>query len=212
MSNRNNHRQKGFTLIELLVAVSLFVVVATIAVGALLVASQVNKRAQAIRLAMDNLNFALELMSTKLRQGGTAFFCFNVSSGPAPTLGSADFDAGSDCPSGRNAIAVRYTASVGSGRSDKKVIFYHADPGVGERGTVKMLEEGSAAVDLLAPAIDLEKLEFVVQQAEGGEHIAAGAPWVEIVLVGKAKVGREEVDFALQTAVSERLKLRESNL
>ena len=211
MSNRNNHRQKGFTLIELLVAVSLFVVVATIAVGALLVASQVNKRAQAIRMAMDNLNFALELMSTKLRQGGTAFYCFNVPSNTDPTLNLAYFDAGRNCSSGDNAIAVRYVASSGFSRQDKNVIFYHFKSVSGGRDTLKMLEENQSAVDLLAPELDLDELVFTVTQAERDPILGLiGAPKVKIELAGKAKVGREVAEFALQTTISERIKLRGS--
>lgn len=54
---------RGFTLIEIMVAVSIFAIVALIATGALLTANRVNQRAQAIKLAMDNINFALDMIT-----------------------------------------------------------------------------------------------------------------------------------------------------
>ncbi|MFA5736948.1 MAG: type II secretion system protein [Candidatus Paceibacterota bacterium] len=60
---------KGFTLIEMMVSVSLFVVVALIVSGVLVQLSAVYKKAQAMRLLMDNFNFALEKMNLEIREG-----------------------------------------------------------------------------------------------------------------------------------------------
>ncbi len=59
----------GFTLIEILAALAIFSIVATIAAGATVAISNVNRKSQAIKLALDNLNFALESMALNLSRG-----------------------------------------------------------------------------------------------------------------------------------------------
>lgn len=62
-------RQQGFTLIEMMVSVSIFVIVAFIVVSTLLTLSYAYKKAQKMRLLMDNFNFALQSMSINIREG-----------------------------------------------------------------------------------------------------------------------------------------------
>lgn len=64
-----SHSPKGFTLIEMMVAVSIFVIVAFIIITTLLTMSYAYKRAQKMRLIMDNFNFALQSMSLNIREG-----------------------------------------------------------------------------------------------------------------------------------------------
>ncbi|MDD4989023.1 MAG: type II secretion system protein [Candidatus Pacebacteria bacterium] len=59
----------GFTLIEMMVAVSIFAIIMTISMGALLNIISLNKKSQAVKTIMNNLNFALEEMSRDLRFG-----------------------------------------------------------------------------------------------------------------------------------------------
>lgn len=61
--------QKGFTLIEIIVAVSIFVVVMVIAIGAVLNAVDANRKAQNINVIVNNLNLAVESMVRDLRTG-----------------------------------------------------------------------------------------------------------------------------------------------
>lgn len=63
------NKQKGFTLIEMMVAVSIFVIVAFIVVSTLLTMSYAYKKAQKMRLIMDNFNFAIQSMSLSIREG-----------------------------------------------------------------------------------------------------------------------------------------------
>ena len=62
-------KSKGFTLIEMMVSVSIFVIVAFIVVSTLLTMSYAYKKAQKMRLLMDNLNFSLQSMSLNIREG-----------------------------------------------------------------------------------------------------------------------------------------------
>lgn len=58
---------KGFTLIEVMVAVSIFTVVVTIGIGALMSVISTNKKIQAQREIVNGLSFALETMGRRLR-------------------------------------------------------------------------------------------------------------------------------------------------
>lgn len=60
---------KGFTLIEIMVAVSIFISVMMIVIGALLMLNNANRKAQALRVVVDNLNFALEDMTRNIMTG-----------------------------------------------------------------------------------------------------------------------------------------------
>lgn len=63
-------QKKGFTLIEIMVAVSIFVIVAFIVTSTLLAILEAGRRANKIRLIVDNMNFALDSMTYKLKFGG----------------------------------------------------------------------------------------------------------------------------------------------
>lgn len=78
---------KGFTLIEMLVSVAIFSVVMVMALGALLSLSTADRKAQALKSAVDNLDFAIDSMSRTIRTGYN-YHCGSVS--------------GTDCPSGSN--------------------------------------------------------------------------------------------------------------
>ncbi len=59
----------GFTLVEMMVAVGIFVIVAFVVTTAFLSLADANRKAQNIRLVMDNLNFAIDSMALKMREG-----------------------------------------------------------------------------------------------------------------------------------------------
>ena len=61
--------KKGFTLIEMMTAVSVFLVVMTISMGAILGIFDANRKSESAKTVMDNLNFAVETMSREIRFG-----------------------------------------------------------------------------------------------------------------------------------------------
>jgi prepilin-type N-terminal cleavage/methylation domain-containing protein len=67
---------KGFTLVEIIVSISIFLIVAVVALGALLKIIDANKKSQGLKTAMSNINFALESMSRELRVG-THYYCIS---------------------------------------------------------------------------------------------------------------------------------------
>ncbi len=62
-----HHPQQGFTLVELIISVGLFAIVMLVAAGAYLVMLNVNRQAQAYSSGVNNLAFALELVTREIR-------------------------------------------------------------------------------------------------------------------------------------------------
>ena len=60
---------KGFTLVEMLVAISTFMVVMLVAAGSLVSIIDGSNKAQSLKSAINNLNFALESMGKNIRVG-----------------------------------------------------------------------------------------------------------------------------------------------
>jgi prepilin-type N-terminal cleavage/methylation domain-containing protein len=65
---------KGFTLVEIMVAISIFAIVAVVAVGALLKIVDANKKAQSLETSVNNLNFIFDSMTREMRVG-TNYYC-----------------------------------------------------------------------------------------------------------------------------------------
>lgn len=59
----------GFTIFEMTVAVTVFLVVMTVALMAFLNAGNIQKKAESLRAVNDNLNFAIEMILREIRTG-----------------------------------------------------------------------------------------------------------------------------------------------
>jgi prepilin-type N-terminal cleavage/methylation domain-containing protein len=85
---------RAFTLIELMVSMALFAVVMTIAAGAYLVVIGADRDAQAVTKGINNLSFALEVMTRSMRTG-TLYDCgagAGDCSGGEPSFSFTDSD------------------------------------------------------------------------------------------------------------------------
>jgi prepilin-type N-terminal cleavage/methylation domain-containing protein len=83
-------KKRGFTLIEMLVSVALFSVVMVMALGALLSLSTADRKAEALKSAVDNLNFALDSMSRSIRTG-SGYKCGSINGGDCVNPGNNYF-------------------------------------------------------------------------------------------------------------------------
>lgn len=81
-------KKKGFTIVEMIVAVGIFAVVMVLAVGALLTIVAANKTAQAMKVVMNNVNYAVEDMVRTIRSGSN----YSCDVSPCSSLSLSDND------------------------------------------------------------------------------------------------------------------------
>jgi prepilin-type N-terminal cleavage/methylation domain-containing protein len=87
----NFQKKRGYTLIELVVALGLFSFVMTLSSGAYLMMIGMNRQAQAVATGIDDLSFALEMMTRDMRTG-SAYSCGpSLGLGSCPTVPSQSF-------------------------------------------------------------------------------------------------------------------------
>jgi len=97
----NKLKISGFTLVEILIAVSLFTLVASISIGAILSIFDANNRSRSSKTVVDNLNLAVEDM-TRVVRFGTNYHCGD----------DDDFDEPENCPSGDTLLAVTFNGNI----------------------------------------------------------------------------------------------------
>ncbi|MEA1929897.1 MAG: type II secretion system protein [Patescibacteria group bacterium] len=196
----------GFTLIEIMVSVSIFVIVALIATGAFITANRVNKKAQAIKLVMDNLNFAVDSMVIKMRQGG-AFYCLDEDE-PSDSFGWI-YNDGEDCGSDGRGFGVAFVTPRWDAEGHSKVVYRFNEDSNGI-GAIQLWQEGGAGIDTDGHFVDITSRENMdieyVNFGVSGTPSSGTRSVAKLVLVieGTATVAGETSSFALQTTVSER--------
>lgn len=178
-------RSGGFTLVEMLIAVSLFIIVVTISMGALLSIFDAHKKTQATKTVVDNLNLSLENMVRTVRFGSN-YYC-GVSNDTIPPIDT------NDCPSsGGTALSVTF--------DDKRMIYSW---GGGVNDPIRKSENGGVTyTDITAPEVKIQDLKFYVR---GSSSMDAQQPQVLVVIRGY--VGNKPSitsNFSIQTLMSQK--------
>lgn len=197
---RHTPKTRGFTIIETMVAIGIFSVVMTVAMGALLTVTSANKKAQKIRAAMDNLNFAMEVMAREIRLG-SAYHCdaTGIPVGPSPVAPSA-----LDCPS-TPADSFVFMDATGN-----NVVAYALEPAgcvpaapAGVKSICKKDTLSDVYERLTSPEITIDQLSFYVTGAQTvNDH---NQPQVHITISGSAIVDKNATTkFSLQTTLTQR--------
>jgi len=176
-----NNKKRGFTLIEMMVAVSLFVIVAFIVVSTLLTLSYSYKKAQSMRLLMDNLNFTIQSISLNLREG------IKYNDGGVCSDGSCVKFVPIDVWFGKSGPLTASDFSCYSQTNDNKGI---------EKCTGSCPCSGSGQ-KIVSPEIDIQKLNFEV--TGNGDRKK-----VRILIKGLAGSGKNQADFFIQNTISQR--------
>jgi prepilin-type N-terminal cleavage/methylation domain-containing protein len=177
------HIKGGFTLIEMIIAVSLFVVVMVISMGALLSMIDANRKAQALRTVMDNLNFAVENVTREMRVG------FDYHCGLF-----GNFDDPRDCPLGGDTI-------IAFKDSEGELMVFRFENGRIE----KSVDSGATYLGITAPeiVIDMDNSRFYVLGSQSNDTLQ---PKVVMVVRGTAGLTEKvRTTFNLQTTASQRL-------
>ncbi len=198
--------QRGFTLVEMLVAVSLFAVVMTISIGALLSLIDANRKAQALQSVMNNLNVALDGMVRNIRMGHT-YHCGSANETNKTTLSTA-----TDCTLGGGLVAFESFGGSSASTADQWVYWF-------ANGRLYKSEDArDTALPITAPEINIDSFEVFVTGAQetlsdDGETLQ---PKVVIVVQGTAAaegdtfgvIGTNEkirTIFNIQAVASQRL-------
>lgn len=184
-------KSRGFTLIELMVSVTIFIIVMTISLGALFSMSAADRKAEAVKTIMNNLNFALDSMTRTIRTG-YGYGC--------PT-------AGTDCNSGSGGARISLTSAsnqsvsycLGSGTTCS----VSTSCSSGSCSILRSTNGGATYLALTAPEVKISNLSFYVLGSVGGDSTQ---PRVVITLDGTVDTGDQQpTSFQIQTTATQRI-------
>lgn len=191
MKKDNAKIKKGFTLVEMIVAIGLFTIVLFITSSAFLAVINADRKSRATRIAMDNLNIALEDMSRRIKTG-TAYDCGGGS--------NSGLTATNDCDVAGNISQIAFTEQDGTTRTS-----YWLD---GDGGVIKRSSDGGAGLPVTSSSeVTIISLKFIVggstKWAPGGGGDTA-QPYVVIFIDGVTNAGKITSAFKMQTTVTQR--------
>lgn len=183
--------EKGFTLIEIMVAVSIFAIVTTVTTGALITVSDVNRKAQAIKVAMDNVSFAMDNMVLNLREGANFGCLTGDTDSPSSIFSNASAYLGDSCAKGGGIIFI-------SKRSVTPVYYiyrFKADvDGSGIGGIQIASSISSQYTNLTSPEVNITGPSFFSVP----DAVSFKRPTVTMVISGEVP-GKNPAKFNLQT-------------
>jgi type II secretory pathway pseudopilin PulG len=215
MRNKNKKNNIGFTLVEIIVSVSIFTIVMLVTMGALLTLNDSSRKAQALRTVIDNLNFAVEDMSRKIRTG-SFYRCFPM--GENFSNEREGFKIPRDCPAeGGYAISLMTQDREPTGSTGQPVwvaYIFEENDGIGSIKQIRApADSGKPDLDIgnkfpiTSPEVDIDKMVFRVI---GSEPALANAPKTQPMVIvnisGTVNLQKEKLrtNFSLQTAISRR--------
>lgn len=172
----NKNRTKGFTLIEIMISTAIFSFVMVVAIGAFMSSSQSSKKSRALRVAMDNVNFAMDNITRDLRVG------YNYAdNSPNSQISFSPYDG---------SIARRY--------------FYlnTATNSVDVCDNALPPNPGASCSSLTSPEIEIKNLRFTLYNSANVS--AYTQPSVYIEMEGEVNVSGVVETFDLQTLASQR--------
>ncbi len=146
----------------------------TMGIGSLLSMIDVNRRAQSLKVVINNVNLAVESMSREIRTG----YDYNCGS-----------LAGGDCNSGDTSLY--FTSSGG----ENIVYRFNND-------SIEKSIDGSAFISIVASDITVTDLTFYVLGTDAGDDLQPRTAMVVNAHTGT--ITSESVDFGLYTTISQR--------
>jgi prepilin-type N-terminal cleavage/methylation domain-containing protein len=201
--NNTMIRSRGFSLIEVLVSLSIFTVVMTISIGALMVVINANTMAQNTQAVMTNIQYALDGVTREIRTG-TDYYCGSVAS--LPVSGNTV----SNCPAGGTALSFNeggQSLTEGTPNNSRRIALRLSGGELQRR-----LGNGDGDSDtneeedwepLTSPNVQIDTLKLFVT---GTEKEEGEAPTVTLYIKGNA--GAEdgtESEFNIQTTIVQQL-------
>lgn len=218
MLNFKKNNQKGFTLVEIMVSLAIFTMVAMVALGAYLNILSASRKAQTLKTATNNVNFALESISREMRVG-SLYSCFN-SLGDLHTaldLGTNNTlpGFGTSCPNGGSVIAFNSSkvSNTGPQAPCNLVYVYYFGPisAINPNITIKKAEQSACGADIAddtyVPIISPDAVidEYEVRIITASHPVTGPQPRATLRIKGHAgQKEKEKTIFDVQTTVSQR--------
>lgn len=197
---KNKKQSSGFTLLEMIVALGIFTLVAVIATGSLVRITGLNRRAQALQSAMNNIGFVLESMSREMRFG-SKIHCVN-----SDTIGSGNIDDMSSTCDSSNSIGIVFRSSKPGSDCQLAYAYWFKESGVPilkkfqqtSCNNVVKLSEASNLID--STNVKITNITFSVTSGTLGYSLA------KVSLAGYSGIKESEKNyFDIRTAVSQRI-------
>ncbi len=172
---QNRFYNSGFTLIEVMVAVSIFTIIMTVGIVALLTINNTYRKSQTDRQAIDAMTYTLESMSRRIRTSREWPVGINYGN-PDTHFSFVDQDG----------ILVTYNW-IGS-----KIVVDIDN----QLATNTVVVNGQ--YDITPDNVEITKLTFLPFESP------AGFPYVQINVQGKVTNAKQVSDFSFQTGISKR--------
>lgn len=172
----------GFTLIELMVSISIFISIMLAAMGALIIASNGAKEAKALRITMDNVNFAMENMTRSLRIGSK----YNCGANKDTTL----VNQTADCLSGNYSVGFT-PAEDPSGRIAYQFV----------NSKLEKCVASNNCVSIISSNVAVDNVKFFVNGTNSSDYVA---PSVYMILSGSVTIKGKVTRFSVQTMAAQR--------
>ncbi len=170
-----NKYEKGFTLMEVMVSVTIFTIIVTIGMGALITIFKTLQKTRADRQAIDSISFVMDTMTRRIRTGKEY-----VSSDAGGGIKFVDQDG----------VSVSFYKDLDSEGNSR---IYMIDGAFGNQDD---------PVDITPESFSVEGFDFDIIGTDPSDGIQ---PMVTINLKGVVKNGQQESKLSVQTVVSQRL-------
>ncbi|MEK7568801.1 MAG: type II secretion system protein [Patescibacteria group bacterium] len=189
-----NRSCRGFSLVEMIVSLGIFTIVLFIATSAFLTVVNADRKSRATRIAMDNLNLALEDMSRRIKTG-SSYNC------------GATVSSTNDCSSSDNETSFKFIDQ------ENDTVIYKLGSGpsgclnnnlykVGQGCILRTIPYESPLFMLAtSPEIDITKLKFIVSGSTFGDSVQ---PVAVIMVEGSLGVDPKKTTFKVQTTITQR--------
>lgn len=200
----------AFTLLEMLVSLGIFTVVAVVAVGALVRITDLNRRAQALQSAMNNMNFVTESMMREMRVG-TKYYCATSDDSASNFGWQSNYTAQSHATD--NCKAIYFTSANRSSDNNCNLIYGYRVVSGGNSLMLLEKYQQTQCGEKPTPYPILDDSNIKVNDIKMSVNDFGGYMLAKMVLSGIAGPmsangdipSRDQTDFNLETIASQRV-------
>lgn len=193
-----NSPKNGFTLIEVMVAVSIFTIVVTVGIGALIISNNGYNQSRTNRHAIDALASSMEYITRQLRTGAL-YTCGDLNASGTILTSTTPR---SNCFGGDFVDSITFIDQDGRQIS----VMFAPDPNDPSKGriarTIRPAGGGTSVTDELTDTavVDVDNFEVHIDGALDNDN---AQPIVTLIMVGSV-LGQNSQPFKLQGSVSQR--------